>query len=177
MKSRYTKDYEYRDVVDENGRASSELVYTGIYHDSTLTPEQLLCLRRRSLLASGLALVLLAFGGFFSSSASRSFLVMIPYLACLSTSVFFLAGAVMLCRVPNHMTEKQYEHSYARTARSSILTGFFGVAAGVADGIFLVLHSGELVLPGDLLLEAALILTAVTAILFYRRCREFLQEI
>ena len=87
MIEKYRKNYEYKDVTDEKGNASVQLVYTGKYYRNPLTALQKRELEKKSILFSMGCLLMFLIAGICSSGAGRNFWVTIPYVVSFTASI------------------------------------------------------------------------------------------
>ncbi len=166
---KYSKEYEYRDVTDENGKASVETVYVGTYYNRFLSDEEFAKLKTESTITGVAELVLFVAGGMFNSGASRDARVMIPYVLSFLSIAYLLMGVRALRRTPERMTTKQYEHSFGRTARSMIFTAILSLATVIMDIVFLVNAADRVRSPQDPLFLITAILMAVAAVICFKR--------
>lgn len=177
MSGKYRKNYEYRDVTDENGKASVQMVYVGTYYYNPMNPREQVLLAKDSLVFSSGCLAAFLVAGLMNSGAGHSFLVTIPYVISFLPTVYFILGASGIRRMGEMLEEEQYEKSIGRTARSSIMTCFFSVVTLLTDLIFMIRSHERIRLPGDLIFPAAMIVMCALSFIFFRRNRKRINSV
>ena len=177
MTGKYRKNYEYKDITDENGNASVQLIYTGKYYHNALTPMQQKELGRNSLLSSMGCLLMFLIAGICSSGAGRNFLVTIPYVISFLSIVYFIMGAYAIGKMKELLEEEQYEKSIGRTARSAIMTGFLSVVTLICDVAFMIKSRDQIQIPGDIIFLLAELILVILAIFYFRSSKKALNSV
>ena len=177
MIEKYRKNYEYKDVTDEKGNATVQLVYTGKYYRNPLTALQKRELEKKSILFSMGCLLMFLIAGICSSGAGRNFWVTIPYVVSFISIAYFIMGSFAIYKMDELLEEAQYEKSIGRTARSSIMTGFLSAVTLICDITFMIAARNQIQLPGDIIFLLAEITLFIFAVYYFQSNKEALNSV
>lgn len=161
-------------------QSGKQFEYTGKWYGSNLSVAEL---KSYALLYTGfmaVALVIYCASLMLNNEGSRIFWILLPYMVVVFPVSYGIMGGVSLflfCRkqegkvdnsqvvIPeehlDHMTRAQYEKGVRRPARCSIAITVLGLFTSVANLIFLLKGSENLILTRELLFEAAAVLILV----------------
>ena len=137
---RYKKDYDHRPEKDKKGRFKDEFFYKGDLHRIELTKEEKKKTAWLCLGAGILQLVLAALPGLVEHPSSRVLWVTLPYVCMFLPCFYYIFGALEFLGSGMELSNRQYDHSIGRMGNSSLLIAIIGVAAILAELVWLIGH-------------------------------------
>ncbi|MBR3103659.1 MAG: hypothetical protein IKH46_07525 [Lachnospiraceae bacterium] len=137
---RYKKDYDHRPEKDAKGHFRDEFYYKGELHSIGLSEKEK---KKRGLLCLGtgmLQLVLAALPGLIEHPSSHVLWVTLPYVCIFLPCFYYVFGALEFLGSGMELSRRQYDHSIGRMGNASLVIAITGIAAMLAELVWLIRH-------------------------------------
>jgi hypothetical protein len=136
IKNKYKDDYQ----KTATGRYS----YTGKFYTLPFDEKTKEKCAWINLLTAVAFFVLEILAGLLNPDSSRTAWIVFPYFFLLLPTAYMAIGAIAFFGVPLRMERSQYQNSLIRIKRSTLAVLILAVVNLLLDGIYLILHFGEI---------------------------------
>lgn len=143
---KYHKDYQLEILKEDDGKESKTYRYTGKYYIFDIKSEEKKKIFIKNAIFSILYLLLFILAGLVNNDGSRSIFVAVPYVFLYLPYVYLVTGTFMTLKISEKMEFAVYDKSLAGTRRSCIGIMFISLYLCLADSVYILINSGQILI-------------------------------